>query len=70
MSVVPRLDQLRTYVLALKQHDKRTRKRRAADATTAALHHDAQVKRPSLLERELDLQRRTKDVCEAITTPL
>ena len=48
-----------------KTHDRRTRKRRATDAITAALRHEAQVKRLSLLERELDLQRRIKEVCEA-----
>ena len=50
----------------VKKHDRRTRKRRATDAITSALRNDAQVRRISLLERELDLQRRIKEVCEAI----
>ena len=48
-----------------KCHDRRTRERRATDATTALLRHDVQVRRLSMLERELDLQRRIRSVCEA-----
>ena len=46
-------------------HDKRERKRRAADATTALIRHNVQVRRLRMLERELDIQRRIRSVCEA-----
>ena len=48
-----------------KCHDRRTRERRATDATTALLRHDVQVRRLRMLERELDIQRKIRSVCEA-----